>query len=152
MRQISWAYHNSTSKESRDFIGPGNTTFSNANDGYSWMVTIGSRKFPERNSEGVSEAFMRLRQAAAVFYGQDSMAISPVSYMKSSAGASFIQGCDLEKTGSQGSTHSGYSTEDGSIVQLAVNNSHLTSGGTVLIHLVYDGLLSIRDGSCDVFE
>ena len=116
------------------------------------MVTIGSRKFPERNSEGVSEAFLRFRQAAAVFYGQDAMAISPANYMKNSAGCSFIQGVDLEKTGSQGSTHSGYSTKDGSIVQLAVNNSPLASGGTVLIHLVYDGLLSIRDGSCDVFE
>ena len=56
------------------------------------MVTIGSRKFPERNSEGVSEAFMRLRQAAATFYGQDSIAIAPENYMKNSAGASFIQG------------------------------------------------------------
>ena len=152
LRQIFWTYHNSTSKESRDFIGPGNTTFAHANDGYSWMVTIGSRKFPERNSEGVSEAFMRFRQAAAVFYGQDAMSISAPSYMKNTPGASFIQGLDLEKTGSQGSTHSGISTKDGSIVQLAVNNSPLTNGGTVLIHLVYDGLLSIRDGSCDVFE
>ena len=116
------------------------------------MVTIGSRKFPERNSEGVSEAFMRFRQAAATFYGDSAMAISPTTYMKSGAGASFIQGLDLEKTGSQGSTHSGISTKDGSIVQLAVNNAPLPNGGQVLIHLVYDGLLSIRDGSCDVFE
>ena len=43
-------------------------------------------------------------------------------------------------------------TKDGSIVQLAVNSAPLPSGGQVLIRLVYDGLLSIRDGSCDVFE
>ena len=152
LRHIFWVYQASSSKESRDFVGPGNTAYANANDSYSWMITIGSRKFPERNSEGVSEAFMRFRQAAATFYGQDAMAITPTTYMKSGVGASFIQGLDLERTGSQGSTHTGISTKDGSTVQLSVINSPLTSGGQVIVHLVYDGLLSIRDGSCDVFE
>ena len=72
--------------------------------------------------------------------------------MKSTSGASFINALDLEKTGSQGSSHSGISTKYGSIVQLSVNNAPLPSGGTVILHLVYDGLLSIRDGSVDVFE
>ena len=72
--------------------------------------------------------------------------------MKNTAGASFIQGLDLEKTGSQGSAHSGISTKDGSIVQLSVNNAPLPNGGQVMLHLVYDGLLSIRDGTVDVFE
>ena len=119
------------------------------------MVTIGSRKFPERNSEGVSEAFMRFRQAAAVFYGQDAMTISAPNYIQlheEQRGRVVHTGPRPGETGSQGSTHSGYSTKDGSIVLLSVNNSPLTSGGTVLIHLVDDGLLSIRDGSCDVFE
>ena len=71
---------------------------------------------------------------------------------ENSAGASFIQGLDLERTGSQGSSHSGISTKDGSIVQLSVNNAPLPSGGTVILHLIYDGLLSIRDGSVDVWE
>ena len=97
LRQLFWTFHTTTSKESRDFVGPGNTAFANANDGYSWMISIGSRKFPERNSEGVSEAFMRFRQAAATFYGDSGMAISPTNYMKNSAGASFIQGLYLEK-------------------------------------------------------
>ena len=96
LRQIFWTYQTTTSKESRDFVGPGNTAYANANDRYSWMITIGSRKFPERNSEGVSEAFLRFRQAAATFYGDSAMAISPTTYMKSGAGASFIQGLDLE--------------------------------------------------------
>ena len=76
---------------------------------------------------------MRLRQAVATFYGQDPMAISPTNFMKSSAGASFIQGSDLERAGSQGSTYPGVSTKDGAIVQLAVNSAPLPNGGQVLI-------------------
>ena len=61
-------------------------------------------------------------------------------------------GLDLEKTGHLGATHSGISTKDGSIVQLEVNNSGLSAGDTVIIFLIYDGLLSIKDGSCEVYE
>ena len=123
-------------------------------DNYQWMVTIGSRKFPERHSDGVSEAFLRLRQAAATFYGQDDMSITPAQYMSNQPGCGFIQGLDLEKCGAHGATHSGISTKDGSIVQLEVKNSPCDAAGTdsVIIHMVYDGLLSIRDGSVDVFE
>ena len=118
------------------------------------MVTVGSRKFPGRPSEGVSEAFMRLRQASATFYGQDDMSITPAAYMSDGTGSSFIQGLDLEKCGAHGATHTGISTKDGSIVQLEVKNSPCDAAGTdfVIIHMVYDGLLSIRDGSVDVFE
>ena len=72
--------------------------------------------------------------------------------MKNNAGCPFIQGLDLQKCGAHGATHSGISTKDGSIVQLEVNNSGLAAGDTVMIFLVYDGLLSIRDGHCEVFE
>ena len=61
-------------------------------------------------------------------------------------------GLDLEKTGHLGATHSGISTKDGSIVQLEVNNSGLSAGDTVMIFMIYDGLLSIKDGHCEVFE
>ena len=37
-------------KRARDFKGPGNTNYELAADNYQWMVTIGSRKFPERHS------------------------------------------------------------------------------------------------------
>ena len=63
-----------------------------------------------------------------------------------------IMGLDLEKAGNLGATHSGISTKDGSIMQLEVNNSGLSAGDTVMIFLVYDGLLSIKDGHCEVFE
>ena len=154
LRQIFWTYVSANGAKSRDFKGPNNVNYDLALDNYQWMVTIGSRKFPERPSEGVSEAFMRLRQASATSYGKDDMSITPANYMKSSAGCQFIQGLDLEKCGAHGATHSGISTKDGSIVQLEVKNSPCDAAGTdfVIIHLVYDGLMSIRDGSVDVFE
>ena len=133
--------------------GPGNTAYVHASDNYSWMVTIGSRKFPERPAEGVSEAFLRLRQAAATYYGQDDMSISPSSYMAESGGH-FINGLDLEKCGAHNVSHTGISTKDGSIVQLELKNAPVSSNGTdmCIIHMVYDGLLQLKDGSADVFE
>ena len=59
---------------------------------------------------------------------------------------------DLEKAGHQGASHSGLSTKNGDIVQLSVQNSPLSTGDSVLVYLVYDGVMSIKDGSVDVFE
>ena len=61
-------------------------------------------------------------------------------------------GLDLEKAGSPGATHSGISTKDGSIVQLEVNNSGLQAADTMMIFLMYGGLLSIRDGQGEDVE
>ena len=57
-------------------------------------------------------------------------------------------------SGAHGATRSAISTKDGSIIQLEVKKSPCDVAGTdfVIIHLVYDGLMSIRDGSVDVFE
>ena len=49
-------------------------------------------------------------------------------------------------------SHSGYSTNDGSIVQLTIENNGLAAGDACLIYQIYDDLLSIQDGSCSVFE
>ena len=117
-------------------------------DAYNWQVTIGSRRWPERHCAGVTESFMRLRQASASFYGTDDLALGVGGYTSNQ----FINGLDLERVGHQGATHSGLSTKDGSIVQLEVNNSGMQARDTLMIFLVYDGLLSIKDGHCDVFE
>ena len=95
-----------------------------------------------------AQTFMRLKQAAGVFYGADDLSLSVAGYTSNQ----FILGLDLEKAGNLGATHSGISTKDGSIVQLEVNNSGLSAGDTVMIFLVYDGRLSIKDGHCEVFE
>ena len=89
---------------------------------------------------------MRLKQASGVFYGTDDVSLSVGGYTSNQ----FILGLDLENL-SQAS-RAGVSTKDGSIVQLEVNNSGLSAGDTVMIFLVYDGLLNIKDGHCEVFE
>ena len=48
--------------------------------------------------------------------------------------------------------YSGYSTNDGTIVQLTIENSGLAAGDACIIYQVFDGILSIQDGSCSVFE
>ena len=80
-----------------------------------------------------AESFMRLRQAAASFYGTDDMSLSVGGYVSNQ----FIYAVDLEKTGNLGATHSGISTKDGSIVQIEVNNSGLQAGDTAMVFLVY---------------
>ena len=137
-----------TKKKARDFKSPVSANFVTAGDDFSVQLTIGSRKWPERASLGVGQTFMRLRQAAACFYGTDDVSLSVGGYTSNQ----FIYGVDLEKAGNLGASHSGISTKDGSIVQLEVNNSGLQAGDTAMIFLVYDGLLSIRDGHCEVFE
>ena len=137
-----------TKKKARDFKSPVGQGFSVTGDGFSWMVTIGSRKWPERHCTGVAQTFMRLKQAAGVMYGTDDMSLSVGGYTSNQ----FIMGLDLEKVGHLGATHSSISTKDGSVVQLQVDSSNLSSGDTVMIFLVYYGLLSIKDGHCEVFE
>ena len=109
---------------------------------------MGSRKWPERPARGIAESFMRLRQAAGSFYGSSDHSISPADY----AGSCSLLGNNFEQVDSMAS-HSGYSTKDGSIVQSStIEKSGLTPGDACLIYQVYDGLLSIQDGSCSVFE
>ena len=59
---------------------------------------------------------------------------------------------EISETVDSMASHSGYSTKDGSIVQLTIENSGLSAGDACFIFQVYDGLLSIQDGSCSVLE
>ena len=147
LKAIFAVFVTATGKKASVFASPFNQTFNTDTDSFQWQITIGSRRFPERPCAGIAESFMRLRQAAGTFYGSSDHSILPSQY----ASNSYILGCQLEKVDGQAS-HSGISTKDGSIVQLSVQNSGLSAGDTCLIFQVYDGLLSIRDGSCDVFE
>ena len=63
---------------------------------------------------------MRCRQAVGNFYGSSDHSITGTQY----ASNTFILGYNLEKVDTQAS-HSGYATNDGSIVQLSVQNSGL---------------------------
>ena len=148
LRQLCWVPIENGAKKAYAFKGPGNGTYTAANDHYTWMVTIGSRKWPERPCTGVAQTFRSLRQACGAFYGTDDLALTPLTYNADH----FISGVDLEKAGNHGATHTGQSTKNGDIVQLSVQNSPLTSGGSVIVFMVFDGLLSIRDGTVDVFE
>ena len=59
---------------------------------------------------------------------------------------------DLEKVGNQ-ALYSGYSTKDGSIVTIDYANTGMGAAGDfALVYMIFDGIVSIRDGSVDVFE
>ena len=76
------------------------------------------------------------------------MAFSPGNLQ----GNNFISGIDLERVGHTEASHSGISTKDGSIVQLAIEKAGTSNNDTMKVFMVYDGLMSIRDGFVEVFD
>ena len=97
----------------------------------------------------VAEQWLRLREAAGVFYGESDVAILPTDFVNRKAIFAF----DLEKVGHQGASHSGLSTKNGDILTLDVKNSGLgSSGDYALVHLVFENLYALRDSSVDVYD
>ena len=91
---------------------------------------------------------MRFRQSASGFYGSDGVAIAPQDF----ADTKCVYGMDLEKVGNQ-ALYSGYSTKDGIIVALDFQNTGMGAAGDyALVYMVFDGIVSIRDGTVDVLE
>ena len=83
-----------------------------------------------------------------MLYGTSDLATTPGHYNTTH----FTNGVGLEKVGRQGASHSGLSTTNGDRVHLTVvHTSPSTTGDPVLVYLVYDGLVSIKDGSVAVF-
>ena len=91
---------------------------------------------------------MRFRQSAGVFYGSDDVAVAATDFHTKKA----VYSVDLEKVGNQ-ALYSGYSTKDGSIVTLDFANTDMGAAGDyALVYMVFDGIVSIRDGTVDVLE
>ena len=147
MSQIFVVFVQAAGKNVSDFKSPVHQVYDTDNDDFAWQITIGSRRFPETPCQGIAQSWMRFRQAAGSFYGSSDHAISGTQY----ATNTFVLGCNLEKVDTQAS-HSGFSTKDGSIVQLSVQNSGLQASDHCFIFQVYDSLMEVRDGSCSVYE
>ena len=60
LRQLYWCFIENGAKKAFTSKGPGNGTFTAMNDNYTWQVTIGSRKWPERACTGVAHTFRSL--------------------------------------------------------------------------------------------
>ena len=99
--------------------------------------------------DSVGEQFLRLREAAGVFYGESDIAITPTDFVNRKAAF----GLALEKVGHQGASHSGISTKNGDLLTLDFKNTGLGSSGDVaLVYLVYEIIWSLRDGIAEVFD
>ena len=96
----------------------------------------------------VAEQWLRLREAAGVFYGESDISIIPTDYVNRKG----LFGFDLERVGHQGASHSGQSTKNGDILTIDVKNSGLASPDHVLVYLVFENLFALRDGSVDVYD
>ena len=76
------------------------------------------------------------------------MSLSPGNIMTDN----FICGLDLENVGHTDASHSGISTKDGRIIQLSVGSAPTSNNDTMKVFMVYDGLMSIRDGFVEAFD
>ena len=99
--------------------------------------------------DSVGEQFLRLRQAAGVFYGESDIAILPTEFVNRKA----VFATDLERVGHQGASHSGLSTKNGDLLTLDFKNTGLGSSGDVaLIYVIFETIWSLKDGSVDVLS
>ena len=97
------------------------------------MILLGSFRLVAANGLSVhAEELQRVGcdcdRPLGVFYGSSDHSILASDY----AGQTYILGNNFEKVDSM-ATHSGYSTKDGSIVQLTIENSGLSAGDACLI-------------------
>ena len=121
---------------------------SNATDDLSYQCQIASHKYPERHCKGLSEAFMRLRQTAACFYGNDDVGITPQEFRKDS----FIACMEFERAGAQ-AFHTGISTRNGQILTISFENSGLGAAGDfAVVTLCYDAFAKLSQSGVEILE
>ena len=83
-----------------------------------------------------------------MFYGSDGVAISAQDFHNTKA----VHSINLAQVDNQ-ALYSGYRTADGSIVTLDFQNSGMGEAGDyALVYMVFDGIVSTRDGTVDVLE
>ena len=121
------------------------------NDTLEYQLTIGSHKWPERFVQGSAETYMRLRQAAGMFFnGEETMSLASLGTNFTNKRA--IYAIDLEKTGNM-SLLSGVSTKGGETLTLEFRNvTGIAAGDFMVVYQVTDVIANLRSGSCDVLD
>ena len=143
---ITAFYHPVGDNPSHTYDLPGATVATA--DTLQYQLQIGSRKWPEGHAvDSVQETFMRLRQAAGIFYGSDSLTAG-VTANDFTAGRA-IYSIDLEKTGQALMT--GVSTQ-GQTLTVDFRNTGCTVGDFIVCIQVNDVVLNLRSGAADVLD
>ena len=122
-----------------------------ANDTLEYQLTIGSRKWPERFVQGSAETYMRLRQAAGMFFtGEETMSCASLGTNFTNGRAIFA--IDLEKIGNM-ALLSGVSTKGGETLTLEFRNvTNIAPGDFMIVFQVTDVIANLRSGACDVMD
>ena len=127
---------------------PSHINAANNADTLQYQLQIGSRKWPETAVDSVQETYMRLRQAAGIFYGSDSLTAGVTANDFTNGRA--VYSIDLEKTGAQ-ALMTGVSTQ-GQTLTIDFRNTGCTVGDFVVVVQVNDVILNLRSGAADVLE
>jgi hypothetical protein len=112
-------------------------------DTYQVSIQFGAEKLPTFDTMGVCECFYRLRKTQLLLEGNDSMSVTPHSYIADR----FIQGYSLEKAAGE-AVHSGTNTLQGGIVYLQLRNCP-ADATAVHIVCVFDAVASITAGGVE---
>ena len=151
LKQVYCVIHKASTAANAFYHPMGANAPSLTNDTLEYQLTIGSHKWPERFVQGSAETYMRLRQAAGMFFnGEETMSLA-------SLGTNFTDGraiyaIDLEKTGNQ-ALLSGVSTKGGETLTLEFRNvTGIAAGDFMVVYQVTDVIANLRMGACDVLD
>ena len=129
-------------------LSVGSKKVTNADDTLTYQCQIASHKYPERPVQGIAESFMRLRQSAACFYGNDDLGIKPNEFR----GESFIATMEFERAGAQ-AYHTGISTKNGQLLTINFEQTGLGGAGDfALVTLCYDGFVRLSETGVEILE
>ena len=154
---VYWSFISEDGKESTEFFHPmfrlnnpaaldsGLVPNTTDNDTFSWNIQCGSDRYPQFDSDSVSESFHRLRVAQLIHQGSDSFSISSGRYRADKA----IFAMNLEKCpGVAG--HSGINTMSGS--QLSLNFKNLGEAKQIHVVLHFDQVVSASAAGVEVLS
>jgi hypothetical protein len=106
-------------------------------------IQFGAEKLPTFDTIGVCESFYRLRKTQLLLEGNDSMQLSPHSYIHDR----FIQGFSLEKAARE-AVHLGTNTLQGGIVYLQLKHCPANASSAHIV-CMYDAVASITAGGVE---
>ena len=115
----------------------------------SWMVQVGSKKYPEQEVTSIAESFSLLRQATGV-YDSDIRTLNLTR--QSYANTNFVIGVPMQT--SAGVFGSGLNTRSGDLLTVTCKNLNENGRGVgkIYLHILNELVVEIREGSVSVLD
>ena len=112
-----------------------------------FTLQIGSKKFPEYPIGSLAESYYQLRKSLGIHGSAfHSINIKGNEFMTNK----FVLGIDTEQK--LGASFTGYNTQSGDLITLALEKNGLANGDRIHSVLHYDAVLNIRDSGVEILD